>query len=180
MWKQLQHILSLTADLLQVGGFFGLTPALIVTAVLAIVGFASKIPVFYLVIGVIVVFASSVYLTRWLIVRIGAISLNDGARIAYEQLRGTVWAAAAERLRVDSSPNGILDYIATGISAEVPVFGKFPPSTKLERIPSLQLKSGSIKDGGRILQLRDQHNTQIVELTVRKSDLRKAIRLMKT
>ncbi len=179
MWKQIQHFISLTADLLQIGGFFGLTPAAIITLVCAVAGWGSSIPVFYLSVGSILVFAASLYLTQELIVRIGAISLAEGARVAYEQLRGTLWASAAERLRVDSTPEGILDYIATGITLEIPVFGKYPPSTKLERVKDRELKSGSIEGGASILQLRDQHHSLITELTIRKSDLRKVIRQMK-
>jgi hypothetical protein len=110
MWKKIQHFISLTADLLQIGGFFGLTSAVFVTLICAAAGWMSSIPSFYLIVGSIVVFAATLYLTRELIVRIGAISLAEGARIAYEQLRGTLWASAAERLRVDSTPEGILDY----------------------------------------------------------------------
>jgi hypothetical protein len=179
MWKRVQHILSLTADLLQIGGFFGLTPAAFVTLVCAIAGWASNIPVFYLVTGSILVFAASLYLTRELIVRIGAISLAEGARIAYEQLRGTLWASAAEKLRVNSTPEGILDYLGTGITLEIPVFGKYPPSTKFERVKLHELKSGSIEEGASVLQLRDQHRSQITDLTIRKADLRKAIHHMK-
>jgi len=179
MWKSIQHFLSLTADLLQIGGFFGLTPAALFTIACAIVGWISDIPLFYLAAGTAVVFAASVYLTRELIVRIGAVSLNEGARIAYEQLRGTLWGAAAERLRVDPSPDGILDYMATGIANEVPIFGKFPPSTKLERISARLLSSGSIKGGARVLQSRHRKEPDFTDLTIRKSHLLKAIRQMK-
>ena len=115
MWKKVQHFLSLAADLLQIGGFFGLTPAALVTLACAIVGWVSEIPAFYLFVGIIGVFAASLYLTQELVVRIGAVPLSEGARIAYEQLRGTLWGEAAERLRVNSSPEGILDYMATEI-----------------------------------------------------------------
>lgn len=179
MWKHVQYLLSLTADLFQIGGFFGITPAILVAVVTASIGWFSNTPPLYLVVAIVVVFAAAVYLTRQLIVRIGAISLADGARIAYEQLRGTLWGSAAERLRVDSSPDGILDYIATGLTLEVPVFGKFPPSTVLERVPSSMVKSGTIESGARILQLRDHHRSQITDLTIRKVDLHRAIRRMK-
>src|ERR1700688_1906579 len=40
-------------------------------------------------------------------------ALPDAARIAYEEARAhdSVWAHAAERLAVDKSPEGILDYM---------------------------------------------------------------------
>ena len=98
MWKRVQRALSLTADFLQIGGFFGLTPAALVILLLAVGGWAPNIPVVYLVVGSIVVFAALHYLMRQLIVRIGTISLAEGARIAYEELRGTLWGSAAEKL----------------------------------------------------------------------------------
>lgn len=178
MLKKIQNAISLTADLLQIGGFLGLTPAVILTLVATVAG-VGQVPFSYLFGGAIVVFAASVYLTRALIVRVGTISLADGSRIAYEKLRGTLWADAAERLRVDSTPEGILNYMATGISLEIPVFGKYPPSTMLERVKDLDLNSGSIQEGGRVFLLRDQHQSRIIDLVVRKSDLRKVIRQMK-
>ncbi len=179
MWQRFQHYLSLTADLIQIGGFFGLTPAALITLACAAIGWISQIPTFNLVVGLILVFAASLYLTRELIIRIGAIPLTEAARIAYEQLRGTLWGTAAERSRADSSPDGILDYMGTGLSLKIPIFGKFPPSTILERVPTNQLGSGSIEGGAKFLQLRDKHRTRITDLIVRKSSLRKAIREMK-
>jgi hypothetical protein len=100
-------------------------------------------------------------------------------QLAPQQLRGTLWAEAAERLRVDGTPEGILDYLATGLTLEIPVFGRYPPSTKLERIEPRAVKAGSIEGGATFLELRDQHRTRIVDLTVRKADLRKAIKHMR-
>lgn len=178
MLKRVQHVLSLTADFLQIGGFLGLTPAALIILLLAVGGWASNIPVVYLVVGSIVFFAVLHYLMRQLIVRIGTISLAEGARIAYEELRGTLWGSAAEKLSVNSTPEGILDYLGTGITLEIPVFGKYPPSTKLERVKRYELESGSIEGGASVLQLRDQRCSQITNLTIRKADLRKAIRHM--
>lgn len=179
MWKKIQYLISLIADLLQIVNFFGATPATVATVVCAAIGWMSNISAYYLAVGSIVVFASALYLSREFIVRVGTIPLNDGACIAYDELRGTLWGAAAERLRVDSTPDGIVDYIATGITLEIPVFGKFPPSTRLERISDRFIRSGSIEGGGQLLQLRDQHRSQIVDLTLRKRDLRKAIQHMR-
>lgn len=179
MWKLIKDILSFAATLIRIGGLLGLTPAILVTVACAASAWISSIPMFYLVIFSLTVFALMLCITRALIIKIGAISLGEGARRAYEELRGTLWADAAERLRVNSSPNGILDYIATGIAHDIPVFGKFSPSTRLEQIPSRTLKTGAIEDGGKVLRLRDQHQSQIVDLTVNKCDLRKAIRQMK-
>lgn len=179
MWKRAQHYLSVMADFLQIGGFLGLTLAILSTLLTSILGWMAQVPVFYFLVASVVVFAGVLYLARQLILRIGTISLAEGARIAYEQLRGTLWATAAERLRVDSTPEGILNYLATGLTIEIPVFGKYPPSTRLERIKTSDLKSGSIEGGATVLQLTDHHHTQITDLTVRKKDIRKAICHMK-
>lgn len=144
-----------------------------------IIGWMSDIPIFWVVIATPVAFAATLVLTQQLVPRIGMVSLAKGARIAYEQLRGTLWAEAASRLRVDGTPEGILDYLGTGLTAEIPVFGKYPPSTKLERIETRAVKTGTIEGGATYLELNDQHRTRIVDLTVRKSDLRKAIKHMR-
>jgi hypothetical protein len=177
MWKRIQNWLSIVADLLQISGFLGLTPATILSVVAVVAGWGS-VSIFWIVIATPVVFATTLFLTLQIAPRIGTLSLREGARRAYEELRGTLWATAAERLAVDKTPDGILDYLGTGISAEIPIFGKYPPSTRLERIKDFDLKAGSIARGATVLQLRDARRTEVVDLTIRKSDFRKAVKLM--
>jgi hypothetical protein len=179
MSKSIKDHLSLLADLLQVVSFIGLTPAICLALVSMVFGYLAQIPVFYLVVGTAIVFVSVVYLSSAFILRVGTISLADAARIAYEQLRGTLWADAAERMRANSTPEGILDYLATGLSLHIAVYGTYGPSSKSEKIPETDLRSGSIEQGATTLQLRDNRNIFVKALTVRKRELRVAIRHMK-
>lgn len=60
------------------------------------------------------------------------LSLNDAARIAYEQTRGGQFAKSAEGF--DGTDNGIIQYYAFHILASATLFGKRPPSRRIERI----------------------------------------------
>jgi hypothetical protein len=174
MWEFAKRQLSLVADLLQVAGFFGISPATICSLAVVLIGSLGNFSFFYLGLVAVLVFVF-VFCLTW---RFGSVSLSLGARQAYEKLRGTVWAEAAERLRIDSSPNGILDYVATAISLHAPIYGEYLPSTRLEKIPDRHTKSGSIKEGATVLQLNDQHKREVVGLRVKRSHLRGAIKHM--
>jgi hypothetical protein len=99
--------------------------------------------------------------------------LQKAARIAYEEARasGSVWAHAAERLAVNKTPEGILDYFAAYFAGEVPLFGKRPPSTREEVIDQLQAKHGVFSDGAKTLTLRDKSRTSFIDLRVEKKNL---------
>jgi len=100
------------------------------------------------------------------------IPLPKAAQIAYEEARlsGSVWALAAERLNTKKTPDGILDYLATYIGGKTRIFGKRPPSTRLEEIPIEEIKSGNFQHGAAMLKLRDQSNTVYTDLQVPKKE----------
>lgn len=104
----------------------------------------------------------------------GKVSLPIAARIAYEEARAhdTIWAHAAERLAVDKTPAGILDYFAGYIAGEAQVYGRRPPSTRTEPIVKLQAQSGTFSGGAQSLRLRDQVGTEYVDLQIARKDLR--------
>ena len=70
----------------------------------------------------------------------------------------------------------MLDEVATAISMEVPVFGKEPPSLALEPISERTFKQGAILDGGRTLRKYNAEHPAYVELAIRRSDQRKALK----
>jgi hypothetical protein len=110
----------------------------------------------------------------------GMIPLRDGAKRAYEQLRGTIWAEAAERLRAEKTPDGILDYIAVGIGDDqTPIYAKHPPSERLEPVTAFEMKTGWIRGGARFLQLRDDQKTVLTDLSIKRRDLAVAIKRMR-
>lgn len=104
----------------------------------------------------------------------GKVSLSVAARIAYEDARerNTIWAHAAERLAVDKTPAGILDYVAGYFAGEVQLYGCRQPSTRLEPIEKLQAQSGTFSGGARNLCLRDRARTEFSQLQVSRRDLR--------
>jgi hypothetical protein len=107
------------------------------------------------------------------------IPLDEASRRAYEQLRGTLWASAAERLNIQQTPEGIQEYIAQGIAGEIELFGTYLPSTKMERIRERDINAGNFTDGGQTLELRNQTRTIIKNVSVRRSDLKRAIAKMR-
>ncbi|CAG9170407.1 hypothetical protein [Cupriavidus pinatubonensis] len=110
-----------------------------------------------------------------------SVALPIAARIAYEEARAhdTIWAHAAERLAVDKTPDGILDYVAGYIAGEAQIYGRRPPSTRLEPIAKVQAQSGTFYGGAKILRLRDGTRTEYSHLQVSRKDLRIVRRQMR-
>jgi hypothetical protein len=69
------------------------------------------------------------------------------------------------------------------LSNEIPVFGEYPPSHKRERIKPQDLKTGFIENVEKVLTLEfklpGQNPRQVINLAVKKSDFRKAIKHMR-
>ncbi|MFJ1258780.1 hypothetical protein [Cupriavidus sp. CuC1] len=109
------------------------------------------------------------------------VSLSDAARLAYEEARvnNTIWARAAERLAVNRTPGGILDYIAGYFACEVQLYGRRPPSQRLEAVDRFQAKHGTFRGGARNLYLRDQSKTEFSDLQVSRKDLKTVRELMR-
>lgn len=111
----------------------------------------------------------------------GKLPLPEAATIAYEEARASesIWADAAERLAVNKTPAGILDYFACYFAREVPLYGKRPPSRKLELIGDVQARQGTFSGGAKTLHLRDQGHTTFVDLMVSKKDLTRMVDAVK-
>jgi|GEM_PF-1763218 len=103
----------------------------------------------------------------------GKLALHDASRIAYEAARKnkTLWAEAAERLGVDNSPAGILDYVSTYFGMHVPIIGKRAPSTVDETIDMKQAGEGTFGGGGTRLEMSDGH-TVFTDLRVSAKDVK--------
>lgn len=116
----------------------------------------------------------------WWALRIGGnLALHDAARVAYEAARknDTLWAHAAEKLGVDKSPAGILDYVATYFVMHVPIVGKRPPSTVDETIDMKQAGRGTFEGGAMRLEMSDGH-TAFIDLRVKSSDVKLVVAKM--
>lgn len=110
------------------------------------------------------------------------VALAVAARIAYEEARAhdTIWAHAAERLAVDKTPDGILDYVAGYIAGQAQLYGRRPPSTRLEPVAKLQAQSGKFYGGAKLLRLRDGVRTEFSDLHVSRKDLRAVRKQMRS
>jgi len=114
----------------------------------------------------------------WWSLRLGGkLALPDAARIAYEAARKnkTLWAEAAERLGVDNTPAGILDYVATYFGMHVPIIGKRPPSTVDEMIDMKQAGKGTFEGGATRLEMNDGH-TVFTDLRVCAKDVKLVVK----
>ena len=106
------------------------------------------------------------------------IPLRQAAQRAYEALRNTEHGRMADSFQ-NEGPDGPLSYFAIAISREVPVYGKFPPSTRYEVIPEIEFRRCTFEHGGEALK-RFQGDTPLyVDLTVTRLGLRKAIKRLK-
>ena len=105
------------------------------------------------------------------------IPLPEAARIAYEEARlsGSIWAHAAERLAADKTPAGILDYIAMRFAMDADMWGRRPPSTRVELINRKEATYGAFRGGAKELRLRDKSCTVFTDLKVARSDLRAVV-----
>jgi len=109
----------------------------------------------------------------------GEVPLPVAAQLAYETARkkNSLWAHAAERLGTDTSPTGILDYVATYFGMHVPITGKRPPSTADEIIDTTQAGRGTFEGGAVRLEL-DDGRTVFTDLRVAAKDVRLVIAKM--
>lgn len=149
-----------------------------------------NIALFFVVIGVVVIIYSAIqwlglpsgYRVKYfslLVLRFsGKISLPCAAAIAYTEARArrSILAGAAERLGVDTSPDGILDYVATYFGVVgADVWGRRLPAIKSEIIPPEVLKRGHFSCGASLLTLQDPGGAQYVDLQVRSKDIKEIV-----
>jgi len=108
--------------------------------------------------------------------------LDVAAREAYEQLDGTIWAAAAERMHDKPSVENTLDYMGQLLingKDGVALFGNKPPSAIFKKIDSQLLKRSSVKDKCTWLKSSDPKEPPWTNLQVERRALRRRIKGMK-
>lgn len=108
----------------------------------------------------------------------GRVSLRKAAEILYTEarLKSSIWASAAERLSADTSPDGILCYIATAMSLDTTFYGRRPPSTHVEALDPAFLKRGSVENGAREVHMHDGTKAVFTDLEVSTKDLRRNLK----
>jgi hypothetical protein len=109
--------------------------------------------------------------------------LSEAAQIAYEELRACGNSAHVTMAERDSTATTeeILQYFSIAISKEVNVFGKHPPSTKLERLDRSEIdRKGILCDGGDTFKYYAQDKAKYVDIAIKRVDLESVIEKFKT
>jgi hypothetical protein len=103
------------------------------------------------------------------------VPLEEAARTAYDQTRGTVVARAAEES--SSADGSVLTWYGHALWQRLPIFGVWPPATSHEEIPRDQRNVFVMGfDAGRIVLRRSHGNGRYERIMVRGSDLPAALR----
>lgn len=108
--------------------------------------------------------------------------LEDAARKAYEQLDGTVWTMAAERMHDKPSVANTLDYMGQLLingDEGVALFGNKPPSTVFKQIDNGLLKRSYVAGKCTKLQSNDPKEPPWTNLQVERRALKRRIKEMK-
>ena len=105
--------------------------------------------------------------------------LAAAARNAYEQLEGTIWATAAERMHDIPSPTNTLDYMGQLLINEMEVFGTKPPSTVFRQIDEMRLKRGAVKDDCKTLKSSDNMEPDWTSLAVKRAAFKRRVKQLK-
>jgi hypothetical protein len=108
-----------------------------------------------------------------------SVSMPDAAATAYGELRSTnaSWAKAADTFAQLGVAAQI--YFAGAIAGQVAIYGKHPPSRRLELIDSSILKSGHFKNEGASFYYHGDPKPHYVDIAVRREDLSQAIAQMR-
>jgi hypothetical protein len=101
--------------------------------------------------------------------------LHVAARLLYEDARRhkTLLASAAERMGGVRSADDILNYMATYIAQDYPIFGARAPSTISEAIDPMMARTGTFSDGAKLLRIRDRANSEFTDLKIERNVLRR-------
>jgi hypothetical protein len=105
------------------------------------------------------------------------IPLPEAARMAYDQLDGTLWRTVTDKW--NNTPDERLSFIATYLAQHVSLVASSPPSQKQMPIPPEEFKSGVFHDGGRVFRRHFEEHDHFVDLAISRSNLKAAIKRMK-
>ena len=103
------------------------------------------------------------------------VSLPKAAKIAYDQLQGSLAADMASKMDYP------LSYIAIALSdkGKTPLFGTRPPSTVLQRVPPEECKKSSFIEDGRVLQRYGRGKPLYDNVCIKRSDLKRMIKQLR-
>jgi len=151
---------------------YSLAPSVAVGAV----GLFTGVQLYWILLGIPLMAAALLFLGEKIFGKIGFMPLSEAARVAFEELPDTIWRVAATRW--EDTPEGRLDWVATRLSLDIPIYGRVPPSQRLELIPKQEIRSGSISEGATSLQHWGDAVPSYVDLAIKRRDLRPLIDAM--
>ena len=107
--------------------------------------------------------------------------LSEAARTIYTELRVSGNSVHVTLAEGSNSPEGILNYIAIAIQIETEIFGKHPPSTRLERIDPDEFKRGMIcNEGGSFRYYSDSRNrVAYTDLAIKSAEINNVLQSLK-
>lgn len=103
------------------------------------------------------------------------LSMPEAAQKVYEKLRELGDSAHVKMADMEATPEECLNHMATAISNHVDIWGKHPPSSKLEVIPNRHLMSGAFEDCGDKLVFIGSNKASFIDCCIKRRDLNKAI-----
>lgn len=114
------------------------------------------------------------------------ISLRDAAQLSYEKLRGRTLSAqklpikfADMKFEGQSNPVSWLGVAILG-RGEIPVFGRHPPSTKLELVPEILVRaSGTLSDDADSIHLYGEETPEYESLVIKCRDFSRRLKVVK-
>ena len=108
--------------------------------------------------------------------------LAAAAQEAFEQLDGGVYAAAAERMHDEPSPERTLEYMGQLLinHGDVKVFGLRAPSRVFQQIPPEVVKRSAVKSDCAVLESTNEREPRWSELHLLRSEFRARLKQMKT
>ena len=145
-------------------------------ACLWVVGAVSGVQWFWILVSVPISAVAALWLATLIGDKIGIIPLPVAAARAFDELEGTLWTEMA--LHSESTAEGRLRWMATGLSRHAPILGRIPPSQRLIVISQQELGRGHIAEGAASLHRYGDPNARYENLSMRKRDLRVAIEEM--
>lgn len=155
-----------------VGQASSIVTALITAAVAISPGVPSwvRVAVSVVAVGAVMFFATMIRQ------RIGFIALREAATIAFEQTRGNIWRAAAERFSRNAEERRA--YFATTITMPqrgIQIYGKRPPSRELEPIDPVEFNRGTARDSSTLVRW-GKDEPEYIDLALKRKDFRRVLK----
>jgi hypothetical protein len=103
------------------------------------------------------------------------VSLSEAAKTVYSDLRERGDSAHVRMADMEANTEETLNYMAIAISNHSQLYGKHPPSDRLEAIQQRHYWAGTFQNSGDTFSLHGNHEIFFENCAIRKSDIEDAI-----